>query len=200
VVQSEFSVRYLEIVGRVGSFPTPKTNEAPTIAPPRDPDQLRNAFDRDLNGSLGPAEFQTLITEYSLTGYDPVEMFKAFDVNGDLRLADGELLEVALQLEAFRSTVTTGVTERFESVEALFGTSIPRPPGPGEIATPPKIDGPLPIFSRLDLDGDGRLSSNDLDELAFPLTLPVRAVTVIASLDSDGDEALSPEELRASME
>lgn len=200
VVQEEFSVRYLEVVGRVGSFPTPHSTEVPTIAPPRDPDQLRNAFDRDLNGSIGPGEFQTLLTEYSLTDYDATEMFQSFDVNGDFRLAGGELLELARQLEAFRSTVTIGVTENYDTVEELFGEAIARPPGPGEIATPPQITGPLPIFSRLDLNRDGSLTSNDFDELSFPLTLPVRSVTVIASLDSDGDEALSVEELRASME
>jgi len=200
VVQDEFSVRYMEIVGRVGSFPTPKATEVPTIAPPRDPDQLRNAFDRDLNGSIGPGEFQTLINEYSLTDYEPTEMFKAFDKNGDFRLDGGELLDLALQLEAFRSTVTIGVAESYASIEELFGTPIPRPPGPGEIASPPEITGPLPIFSRLDLNRDGALTANDFDELAFPLTLPVRSVTVIASLDSDGDEALSADELRASME
>jgi Ca2+-binding EF-hand superfamily protein len=200
VVQEEFSVRYLEVVGRVGSFPTPQSTEVPTIAPPRDPDQLRNAFDRDLNGSIGPGEFQTLLTEYSLTDYDATEMFQSFDVNGDFRLAGGELLELARQLEAFRSTVTIGVSENYDSVEELFGEAIARPPGPGEIASPPQITGPLPIFSRLDLNRDGSLTSNDFDELSFPLTLPVRSVTVIASLDTDGDEALSADELRASME
>ncbi|MHC4377915.1 MAG: hypothetical protein ACYS26_15055 [Planctomycetota bacterium] len=200
VVQEEFSVRYLEVVGRVGSFPTPQSTEVPTIAPPRDPDQLRNAFDRDLNGSIGPGEFQTLLTEYSLTDYDATEMFQSFDVNGDFRLAGGELLELARQLEAFRSTVTIGVSENYDSVEEMFGEDIARPPGPGEIASPPQITGPLPIFSRLDLNRDGSLTSNDFDELSFPLTLPVRSVTVIASLDTDGDEALSADELRASME
>ena len=200
VVQEEFSVRYMEVVGRVGSFPAPRSAEAPTIAPPRDPDQLRNAFDRDLNGSIGPSEFKTLITEYSVTEYDAAEMFQAFDVNGDFRLSDGELLELALQLEAFRSTVSVGVSESFASVEELFGVPMPRPPGPGEIASPPQITGPLPAFSRLDLNRDGILTRNDFDELAFPLTLPVRSATVIASLDSDGDEALSADELRASME
>lgn len=200
VTADEFSARYLDIVGRVGSFPAPQSSEVPLIAPPRDADQLRNAYDRDLNGGLGPGEFQTLLKEYGLEEFDAAKMYKTLDVNGDFLLGLAELEAVSKQLENFRSTVTPGLLESFSSVEELFGVLVPRPPGPGEIASPPKIAGPVPPFARLDLNRDGQLTASDFDELAFPLTLPVRSVTVIASLDTDGDKALSEAELRLAME
>ena len=64
---------------------------------------------------------------------------------------------------------------------------------------PPQIDGPVGSFRRLDLDGDGMISLEDLRRLQSPLALPVRAAAVLAALDSDGDGELSPREFSAAL-
>ncbi|MEO6711206.1 MAG: hypothetical protein ABI054_07020, partial [Planctomycetota bacterium] len=64
---------------------------------------------------------------------------------------------------------------------------------------PPQIDGPVRHFRRLDLDGDVRVSTEDLRRLQSPLELSVRAGAVLAALDSDGDGELSPEEFDAAL-
>lgn len=85
------------------------------------------------------------------------------------------------------------------SLSELFGQALPRHVEGETLPRPPLIVGPVPVFRRLDLDADGRISEGDLLELRRPLQVPVRIKAMIASIDTDGDGAISHEEFLLSM-
>ena len=70
---------------------------------------------------------------------------------------------------------------------------------PSTVPLPPRIEGPVSAFTRLDLNEDGKITLEDLDGLARPIHLDVRFPAVIAILDTDNDGGVSPEEFYASM-
>lgn len=85
------------------------------------------------------------------------------------------------------------------TVIELFGAAEPRPNQEEIVPRPPLIRGPVPVFRRLDLDGNGAISEEDLKELLRPLQVTVRPRAVIASIDTNGDGVVDEGELRASM-
>ena len=85
-------------------------------------------------------------------------------------------------------------------VEELFGHAEPRKLAPGAAPLPPHIAGPVRPFRRLDLDDDGALELADFDGLSISAHPRVSPGAVIATLDLDGDGALSPDEFAAAFD
>ena len=105
-----------------------------------------------------------------------------------------------------RSTATTGTGSEDSgavmtagSIKELFGARELREERPNTVPLPPRIQGPVAPFIRLDIDDDGQITSDDLEWLARPIHLDVRFPAVSAILDTDHDGGVSPAELRASM-
>lgn len=197
----EFEARYREVLARGGAFERPRTPEKPPLPPARDAAGLLFAYDSDLNGALSLAEVEALLVDYQVKNTSAAFALSQFDNDGSGRLERGELEYLAGLISTLRGTAGDETPEaEADSLEALFGTPIPRPKEPGSVPAPPRISGPVRPFFRLDHDGDGAIQAADLEALQFPLTLSVRSATVVAALDRDGDGALSQDELKLAFE
>jgi Ca2+-binding EF-hand superfamily protein len=76
---------------------------------------------------------------------------------------------------------------------------VPRDEHDGATIGPVRTTGPVSAFTRLDYDRDGVVRLGDLEELQRPWSGSVRPAVVLATLDRDGDGAISPEEFAAAM-
>ncbi|WP_419192315.1 hypothetical protein [Engelhardtia mirabilis] len=199
VSQAEFGARYRAAIERVGAFQPPVPPAEAVAAPARGTDQLRNAYDTDLNGALDLAELTRLLDDYDVPEIDPALALSQLDADSSQRLELNEIGFLTTLLDTLRSSPVHLFGAEATTLEGLFGTPISRPAGLGEVPMPPRIAGPVPPFTRLDLDRDGGITVEDLTALEFPMTLPVRPATVVASLDLDGDGALSSAELDAAL-
>ena len=129
-------------------------------------------------------------------------MLDAVDSDGDRRVGPDELFQLSRALSFSLALPTeTKVTPRqgAKNVVELFGKAQARPAGVSTSAAPPQIVGPVPHFRRLDLDGDGFISQEDLRVLQGSTTMGARIATVIASLDADEDGRISEREFTAAL-
>lgn len=85
------------------------------------------------------------------------------------------------------------------NVETLFSEHHQRTEGAEPFPLPPRIRGPVYHFDRLDITGDGRITTEDLEWLARPAHLEVRFSSVIAILDTNNDGGVSRAEFNAAM-
>lgn len=191
----EFGARYRTAIERVGGFQPPVPEDTGVAAPARGAEQLRNAYDKDLNGALSLAELEAVFADYEVPDVDPTLALSQLDSNGSGRLELGEIGFLTTLLDTLRTSPVHLFGVEGTTLEGLFGTPIERPAGLGQVPMPPRIPGPVRPFTRLDLDRDGGITVEDLQQLEFPMALPVRPATVIASLDGDGDGRLDPDEL-----
>ena len=196
----EFRERYLESIRRTGDYRPPVPKATGGVAPPRTAEQLRNRFDRDLDVRLNSEELKTLVQEYDLPEAEAGPILARLDANQDGFLDQTELVGLSQTIEFFKD-LPSGVFEenRPESLEELYGERIKRESTRG-LSEPPQIRGPVRPYYRLDADGDEDIDSQDLFDLQFPLTLPVRANSVLAALDTNGNGSLDRAEFRAAME
>ena len=118
-----------------------------------------------------------------------------FDHDGSGRLESGEIEEL---LSVLRSPSGRKLGPRAKSIDELFGALVPRKGG-GTAPEPPRIVGPVSSFRRLDIDGDGRVTREELSELQRPWVLNIQSSAVLAALDADGDGAISEAEFWAAM-
>ncbi len=200
ISQEEFEDRYLESIRLTGGFRPPIPAATGTVAPPRTAEQLRNSFDRNLDARLGVAELDLLIKEYGLPDRDGKQLLILLDEDTSGYVDPPELVRLSQILDAFKSLPPRVFdADRPGSLEELYGERTPRENTRG-LAEPPFIRGPVRPFYRLDADGDEDIDEQDLFALQFPLTLPVRASSVLAALDTDGNGALDRDEFRAAME
>lgn len=205
--RGEWRTRYWYVVDNTGGFPPP---EAPPRPVPADPGMplsfdfnssgvleigelaryledlqlsveahfvLRN-LDKDRNGTLGPEEVEALMP--ALTEYEP----ESADVIEDPVPAPED----------------EEVEEEPTSVIDLFGERFPRETNFGVAPMPARIVGPVGHFHRLDFDGDGHVSEDDLMDLLRPASVGVRAAAVIAAFDGNGNGTLEPDELTRAFE
>ena len=194
VTLAEFQARYQDIVDRGGVFPVPK-QAGRFLAPIRDVEGLLAAYDRNSDQALQPAELGQLLTEQGRVELELEVVFGKLDHDGSGSLAGEELPELIRILDTLQAAETPGeapAPPRASSVEELFGPYVAQR-GIGARAA-----GPLPIFRRLDLDGDGALSIPDLRALAAAPLAP-GAMSALAALDHDQSGSVSREEFMRGM-
>lgn len=197
ISQAEFRRRYLAIVDAGGSFPPPKAKTVAPAAIPASAEQMLESYDKNKDGALDVSELDAALVEIGASRLDPEALLEQLDHDGSGALDPAEIDDLLVLLKP-------GSSERRgpppKSIDELFGKLTPRSSPGGGPAQPPHIGGPVGSFRRLDLDGDGHVTFDELNELQRPFVLPVRPASVLAALDTDGDGTISAAEFRAAME
>lgn len=194
---SEFKARYHSILEHGGAFPEPKKKIETRQARQRTSEEMLAAYDTSADKALDVKELKRVLEDYPLAGLAPEVLLQKLDVDASKGLELGEL--AALSEVLFPTPEGSEPAPKPKSIQELFGRLEPREVQAGSTPFPPRIPGPVSSFRRLDLDGDGRISLEDLTQLQRPIQIPVRINAVLATLDTDGDGSVSEAELAASM-
>lgn len=199
----EFVARFRLIIQRLGGFRPPTPYAASTPPGRRTPQELRNVYDADGSGTLDASELSALLEDYHLVTEDPAQVLAQLDddESGVLEMErEGEAVALAQWLEGATGNKTWDRPEVLATtIDELFGEVTERKRNLGTSLLAPQIIGPVTHFRRLDLDADGRISTDDLAALLAPARIAVQLSTVIASLDRDGDGLLSEAEFNAAL-
>jgi len=196
----EFDDIVLHAVLSVGRF-TPPRHAPPAPPPPtRTPEQMRNAYDTNLDRALDALELAQVLADYDRRVLSPERVVEGLDQSTDGRLDAVELGGLNALLYPIEVDEPTAAADDApaRTVEDLFGQVVPRGDS-GSVLGPPLIAGPVGHFRRLDLDGDGYISVQDLDTLLRPVRSAIRPLTVINTLDRDGDSRLDQREFLSSL-
>lgn len=202
LVQSEFDEFYVHSIVHSGRFVPPLVRASEGPPPQRTPEQMRNAYDIDLDGLLSDVELSRLLADYGRESAPVDVVLGSLDVSGNGSLELDELEGLHAVLYPIVLEDGSGGAEapaRAASVAELFGAVEPRGQEPGATPTPPRIVGPVSLFRRLDLDDDGYVTVDDLEDLLRPVRVTVRPHTVVNTLDRDGDFRLSEAEFLAAL-
>ncbi|MEO0661709.1 MAG: hypothetical protein AAFZ87_09245, partial [Planctomycetota bacterium] len=132
--------------------------------PPRNAEQLRMAYDFDLDGHIGRVEMERILLDYrdNRRNVTASTMIEQYDLSGDALLGLAELGRLANYLMplSVETRASYNAPPNARTPEELFGVTVDRGDG-----APPRIDGPVPLFRRLDLDSDGAIEVSDLQGL-----------------------------------
>jgi Ca2+-binding EF-hand superfamily protein len=191
----EFRARYEKLVKNGGAFPAPIGKGGLRTNGTQAPSELALRFDEDGDQALNRSELRAFLSALH-SRLDADVVLLNFDRDGSRRISKGEITELAAFLDPERRSHPP---PRAASIEELFGKSIPREERKDATQIAPLILGPVPVFRRLDLDADGRISNVDLIGLQRPIQLPVRIGPVIATLDTNLDGTIDAAEFDASM-
>jgi len=192
---AEFKKRYKDILAIGGTFPPPKAKVVPPSALPASADKVLEDYDKIHDGALDLGELDAALVGMGASKIDAETALSQFDHDGSGRLESGEIEEL---LSVLRSPSGRKLGPRAKSIDELFGALVPRKGG-GTAPEPPRIVGPVSSFRRLDIDGDGRVTREELSELQRPWVLNIQSSAVLAALDADGDGAISEAEFWAAM-
>ncbi|TAJ15591.1 MAG: hypothetical protein EPO68_12350 [Planctomycetota bacterium] len=187
--RDEFGLRYRETLERQGAFPPPKAPEKNAALPPkRSATQLRVAYDKNSDGAIDAFEAHSCLIDYGIAEPAQVPLFKKLDADSDARLVGPEIDALA---NALAMILAPGLQPALPPLEktvlGLFGKVVERERAAGAPAEPPLIVGPVPMFLRLDIDRDGAITTADVARLQQHQPLAVRATSVLAALDRNGD-------------
>jgi Ca2+-binding EF-hand superfamily protein len=191
----EFRARYETLVKHGGAFAAPIGKSGLRVSGPASPAEQALRFDKDGDEMLSRSELRAFLDALH-SRLDADVVLAKFDRDVSQRLSKGEIGELAAFLDPARRSHPP---PRAASVEELFGKAIPRVERKGATLTAPLIVGPVPVFRRLDLDANGKISAGDLLGLQRPIQLPVRVAAVLATLDTNGDGVIDAAEFDASM-
>lgn len=165
-------------------------------APPaRDAEQLRAAYDVDLDGAISRLELDRILLDYSSDGrqsdFDAPRVMERFDTSGDgvLELAELDRLTGYIMPGTVLRDLPTRAAPNAKDINSLFAHAEEISP-----TLPPKIRGPVPPFRRLDVNGDGFVDLADLQRLEGRSFASVRLESILLSFDLDYDEKVSERE------
>lgn len=187
--REEFGLRYRETLDRQGAFPPPRLPQKnATLPPKRSATQLRVAYDKNSDGAVDALEARACLIDYGIEEPAQLPMFRKLDADGDTKLAGPEIDALA---DALSMILAPGLQPSLppleKSVVGLFGKVVDRERPAGAPPEPPRIAGPVPMFLRLDVDRDGAITALDAAKLQQLQPLAVRATSVLAALDRNGD-------------
>ena len=201
----EFERYYADSMRLGGAFMPPKPPPGPLRPPQRTPEQLRNAYDNDLDGAISLFELGRMLIDYGRVELDAGDVLRLMDADRNEVIGVDELTALSGILHPVvpPSDVVSGeaglAAEGPKTILDLFGAVELRGTEIGGTPYPPRIVGPVPIFRRLDLDQDGFITTIDLSELLRPIQIGFRPHAVLGTLDLDGDGRLSPAEFERAM-
>ncbi len=195
ITQAEFRKRYETIVRSGGAFDAPIGKSGLRTSGTAAPTDLAQQADKNGDTLLDRTELRSFLEELH-SRLDPDVVLSKFDRDGSRKLEPSEILALAAFLDPARRSHPP---PRAATLEELFGKSLPREALEGSTLLAPRIVGPVPVFRRLDLVPDGRITAEELLELQRPIQLPVRLAAVLATLDTNGDGAIDEAEFTACM-
>ncbi len=192
----EFSARYRAILVRGGAFTPPRAK--PDLARPkkRDGKALLLNYDADLDGMLVESELRRAMEDAHVEEPTALVMLTTLDKDRSGGIDGAELEELSKFLFPEQAAKNA---RKASSVAELFDHSTPVDERAGSTLGPRRTVGPIPVFRRLDYDRSGGIDLRDLEELQRPLRSAVRPAAVLATLDTDGNGSISPEEFAAAM-
>ena len=212
---SEFRERARTLLSLLGALPPPRPRgdtEKSSVGPSRNSnrparitvEQLLERFDVDVSGSLTFDELRKLfdLTEADLS---PELISERMDPNGSGALEANELRPVATLLSEMRvvlpppSALADNPDPTTPSFEKLYNRDREAERPTTVTGGPPRIEGPVSHFRRLDLWNDGYIDEADLRQLIAPARVEVRVAAILSALDTDGDNRLSEEEFRTAL-
>jgi Ca2+-binding EF-hand superfamily protein len=179
---AEFKARYRSITDAGGVLPIPVPKTKGKKPARKTPEELLELYDKDDDKALDAKEIKAALDDFHVTDLDPEVALEKLDRDGSKKLELDELEEFANILSPKAGSKNA---KHAKSIEELFGKKIPRDMRPDSTPMPPRIAGPINPFRRLDIDGNGFITIEDLAELQRPLQLPVRINAVIATLGRD---------------
>lgn len=200
---AEFEERLAYIEERGGFVRAPRPSEGPVLLPTRNSEQLRNAFDTNADGALEEFEIDQLLATYRRHDVPTRIVIEKLDTNNSKKLELDELTSLSQLLSTTYSELDERAARPSQdlSIDALFGgLTEPTIVEYQRTQSPPRIGGPVRPFRRLDLDGNGEVSIEELERLQRPLTLEVRIGAVLAALDADGNGTLSSDEFAGALD
>ena len=193
VTQEEFTSRFEFVVETTGWFRPPKDSKAAKPTLPASVLELTAVYDYSGDGALDLAEIGAALVAFSRPGLSRDGVLALLDRDQSRKLRGEELSEFFDLLTNAEKEHTPPV--QATSIEELFGKLEDRGLNKTSQVMPPRIAGPVPVFRRLDLNGNGQIELVDLEALQAPLILRIRPSPVLAAIDLDRNGSVSPEEL-----
>ncbi len=180
----EFEARFRRVLARLGAVPFPNVRfgrvEETVPLTAATPLEVLRSFDTDKNRALDEAELTSLAEAYSIE-LPLTEILRRVDTDSSGSM---ELHELEALNQLFEEHL------RFQALAA----------GELPVSTNPLFrKAPKDPLLRLDLDGDGSVSLDELIELGSGLRFSVRPAAVHAFLDQNGDGRLTRRELERAM-
>ena len=188
--------QYYDYTSGKGLFKRPRRLTKPT-PPERDANQLLIAYDSDLNGSISRAEAARFLRDYSSVDLDVETLFPRADRDESNALDQDEIETLSIVVRRLNapSSGDTGPAPNV-TLDTLFLQVVKSPTR----SAPDRIEGPVTPFRRLDFDGNGVISKEDLSALQLSALRGLRPSTILHTLDKNQDGVLSRDEFLESLE